>query len=486
MSRAEPWQIASDLSAAVDRSLHVRGEVDQTPVATSSAACDQLLLTAQHRTALLRAHTRESISSSLLKAVNRAVDLRNGIKPNPESSKQKVESSPDAETRLHTLQAVSRALRTSEQGECLAMAVEAAVARRRRVLRAEAQEALVDTTVQWVVRRRRSTRQCVAEVLSSLPLSRHSGVDLTRQGINNILHTEVVEPVHIAVHRAQHARRQCVLRGLTHTCSVIQHKLGAHQAGSAMRNIVAEALSHEVEMYALQLKAGDAFAGLSSAMAVSLTKPPEWLQVTSRPRTPQSLPPLQEADASTLSFSTVVLPAPEISSPTSSPSAKMTQNLIQVDHLSGRIRDPPARPAAALLSGTRHVPHSKISPFTGFYQSWQYEKRDSPTKFDKRRQFEHMHRCVKYCLSNSALPEVLPKVTPWEEDGADMSLQKVKKTFITKAAEGWDATKVHGMSGHQTLAQLQDDNLPGWAFDRKPLPVLGTQEHGRQLENRGL
>jgi len=97
-----------------------------------------------------------------------------------------------------------------------------------------------------------------------------------------------------------------------------------------------------------------------------------------------------------------------------------------------------------------------------------------------------MHgRCVKYCVSRSPLPEQLPQVAPWEEEEDNMGPAK-RRSYTKKP--GWDPNKVDGTTSSplKSLAELTDENLPGLVFDPKPLPVLGMQDHGRQLQRRGL
>lgn len=485
MSKAEPWMIASDLSGAVVRAVRARGgESDDPPIVTTSAACNDLCATAHQRAALLRAQTRALVSSHILASVTRAVDARNKTVPAPKALPS---ATPEAVQRVATMATVARALQ-DDHGLC--EAVERAVTRRRKMLAAQVNDTVLAHAGGCPGARSAAVRRQVARELAELEMNPSNSSDMTRAELGQFMLNKVVAPVVMAVETAVQHHHRSAAAGMDHMCAVVGRNLSASQSGPALRHAVAATLSQEVDLFSLQLKAADAFHDVSQ-MGISLVQPPEWMLAThNRPRTPQSLPPLDSQGSApgtptSVALSpaaTVAVAAPMISSP----SPKMSMDITQVEHLTGRLRDPPARPAAALLSGTRHVPHSKISPFTGFYQSWQYEKRDSPTKFDKRKQFEHMHRCVKYCLTNSPLPDVLPKVPPWEEDGADMSLQSVNRPTVTSKAPGWDATKVHGMDGHRSLAELQDENLPTWVFDKKPLPVLGVQEHGRQLANRGL
>jgi len=488
--------IAAEISNAVERTTSATGGANQTPSAIATSLTNEISDTTAARSLAIRTSTRAAVSEALFGAVASSIERRAaGGRAQTLSAvgtlllgKQLITRDADANTDKSAVE------RSAANGDCAATSVPvcdvvAAVATRRRKGIGEQVVQAVCTQVPRFLGICKAAARNSAVIAINQSVERSSGGGGRKQQQHDVslLMAELMVTVGSASAATEQRMRAEMLVALeSATGTVVSCHAQVGGGGPQLRNQVADLIVQQVGLLAIQRKAGEACrdasailgADAAGASRVALGQPPEWMQST-RVRTPEyRLPPLTSGGLGVTSPPTIGSPGLGATGAPQDITQDITANirceLLQVEQMSGRYREIPVKPAASLLSGTRHVPHSRISPFTGFYKSWQYELQDSPNKFDKRRQFEHLHSAVKYCSVRKPLPIIPKEVPPWEEDGADMSLQKVKAPAVKKSpGKTWDASKVHGMTDAKPI-------------DKKPLPVLGMQQHGRELSERGM
>jgi len=490
--------IATELTNAVEKA----SAGQPTPYAAINSAANQLLDDTATRSLVLRAQTRVAVEQLLSGAISSAIERRaSGSRSTVLASVGNLLLGTTPITRCNssarpTELETAAGPRDKSRAAVCELVSSAAAARRREI---GTQVMGMCSTVPGVLNLRRvSARNAALTAISHCYQGRSGGSTQQRQAEVSVVLADMLVSVSNAAHSHERRVRAEMLVAVENaTGAIVSCHARVGGGGPELRQQVADMLVQQVGLLAIQRKAGEAWrdsdaaigADTAGAARLALGQPPEWMQDT-RVRTPeQRLPPITGSGGGSPGGGRLGSPplgaSPIIGSPSMATSDaaqlgdKIRCELLQVEQLSGRERAIPIKPAASLLSGTRKVPHSRISPFTGFYKSWQYELQDSPNKFDKRRQFEHMHHAVKYCGSRRALPSIPAVVPPWEEDGADMSLQKVTVSKLGKSpGKTWDASKVHGMQPG-TEEELQP------AVERH-LPVLGVQQHGRELAHRGM
>ena len=119
---------------------------------------------------------------------------------------------------------------------------------------------------------------------------------------------------------------------------------------------------------------------------------------------------------------------------------------------------------------------------------------DGPTRFDRNLIYEHMFGGVKRVPPTHPFPEAPPYVSPWEDpmESADMSIKPLDLIItrkdsldLTQEVEVPDDGTFKVKSLEEMKADMKD-KLPGWAFPKKPPPVLGAYSHGAAISARGF
>jgi len=336
----------------------------------------------------------------------------------------------------------------------------------------------------------------------------------------------VEQQMAIAVERMIMSNRRVAARAATSVMGFLADAVGSiEEPRFQVQDMVQDFVGWEVERSVLMGSAGLAVS--ANDLASSLSEPPDWqrqgiatplgsTRPLSLPSVPSSpLPGLRSISTPPRPFSrgsplppidnqpTVKLPprSGDGLRPNFQPVLDEVFNspLKTLEHKSGRVPNiSPVRPAAGLLSGMPMVRNSKISMYSGFYRSWETKFsvcEDGPSHFDRDLIFEHMFRGVKRVPPTHPFQEAPPYVSPWEDpmEAVDMSIKPldliIKKQDPLDISQDEQIAVDDGTFKVRSLAEekaAMKDSLPGWAYPKKPPPVLGAYSHGAAIDARGF